>query len=97
MCPFREKCIKAFVAGIVAGSLIIESCNSGFHCDYISPHENPKPKYFSQATKDSFTIVASSSGYLQDVGESFIVELGGHDSERPGNTIYFFIPKETTS
>jgi len=92
MCPFIKRCEKTFLASLVAGSPVIELCNSGFHCEYISPHENPTPKYFPPQVKDSFTIVASSSAYPH-FGDDFTIVATGDDSDRPGNTVYFFCLK----
>jgi len=83
-CPFKMKCKAAFMTGIVAGSIMLESCNSGFHCEYLPPHEEPKPKYILQENIRTFTVVASSAS----PGPEFLGTLIGSDPRRPGHNLY---------
>jgi hypothetical protein len=82
-CPFKMRCKVAFMTGIIAGSIILESCNSGFHCEYL-PHEEPKPKNILRENIKTYTVVASSAS----PGLEFLDHFVGSDPKRPGHNLY---------
>lgn len=91
-CPYKTKYCSMLVAGIVAGTIILQSCHTGFRCEYL-PHEDPKPKYFPPPKVETATIVASSSGLSADIPNYFRVNEMGPDPTRPGYKVYFLNPR----
>jgi len=91
MCPIKSKCTDLFVAGVICFN-----CTFGFMCEYKKnrfadtfSNEVPREKYFPQATKDSITVVASSSSPLTPPGNSLLTRIEP-DPVIKGNQLHYF-------